>query len=128
MSLDEAKIAKAFMLLEAAELFFDGDGEADKGEPWNRTINMNDVWGWATADGEFVPDEFAQDLHDLFYRYGWCGVLYWASERRDCMRSEFADVNRFIDFVRHEEKLRKSEPSSSKRAYVKISYTLGSSS
>ena len=116
------KITKAFALLEAADLFFGPDDETPE---MAHTINMNDVWCWASADGEFVPDECAQELHDLFFRYGWCGVLYWTSERNGQCKSEFADVNRFIEFVRHEEELRKAEPSSSKRAYKKVSYTIG---
>lgn len=122
---DDPKVRQSFALLEAADLFFGEPGWTDENERWERTINFNDVWGWATADGEFVPDECAQELHDLFYRYGWCGVLYWASERRGGERSEFAYVNRFIEFVRNEEALRKREPSSSKRAYTKLTYTIG---
>ena len=118
---DDPKVRQAFALLEAAGLFFEPDDES----PFPHTLNLNDVWSWASADGEDVPDECAVELRDLFYRYGWCGVLYWYSERHNKCRSEFQDVNRFIDFVRHEEELRKREPSSSKRAYQKITYTLG---
>lgn len=119
--MSDPKVRKAFAMLEAADLFFEPDDES----PFPHTLNLNDVWSWASADGEDVPDECAVELRDLFYRYGWCGVLYWYSERHNKCRSEFQDVNRFIDFVRHEEELRKREPSSSKRAYQKITYTLG---
>jgi hypothetical protein len=40
------------------------------------------------------------------------------------MRSEFEDINRFVDFVRQEEQVRKDVPESTKRAYKKVSYTL----
>lgn len=90
-----------------------------------QTLNMNDTWGWACADGEKVPNEKLPEVAELFWRYGWAGILYWVSEQREQMRSEFHDNNRMIDFVRHEEALRKSEPNSSKRAYAKLKYMLG---
>jgi hypothetical protein len=88
-------------------------------------LNMNDVWMWGCSDGEDVPDEDVAEVARLFRSYGFCGLLYWVSERRELEKSEFHDNNRFIEFVRHEEELRKQEPRSSKRAYMKISYTLG---
>ena len=116
-------IEKARKLLTEAELFdviVDDDDEKFK-----QTLNMNDVWGWATADGESVPDEDLPKVAELFWRYGWAGILYWVSERHDGMTSEFHDNNRFIEFVRNEEQLRKEIPDSSTRAYKQISYTLG---
>ena len=41
------------------------------------------------------------------------------------MRSEFRDINRFVEFVRNEERLKKDVPNSSRRAYKKMTYTLG---
>jgi hypothetical protein len=61
----------------------------------------------------------------LFWNYGWCGILYWMSERHDQMKSEFHDINRFVEFVRREEDIRKEVPDSSERAYVKREYVLG---
>jgi hypothetical protein len=104
-------------LLKQAGIFFDPD------EP--QEINLNDVWGWACADGETVPDENLQEVAILFFRYGWCGVLWWVSQRRGGCRSEFADNNRFLDFVAAEEAIRSEEPNSNKRAYLKRQYTVG---
>jgi len=110
-------------LLQMAGLFF----ELDEDDPpeLDQMLNMNDVWAWACADGEEVPDDELPRLATLFYRYGWCGVLYWVSERNENMRSEFCDNNRHIDFVRHEEAIRKEFPNSNKRAYAKRTYTIG---
>ena len=114
--------ARAF--LKAADVFFDlEDGDGDP--KWAQTLNMNDVWGWACADCEYVPDDKLPEIAELAWRYGWAGILYWVSEARAGERSEFHDNNRFIDFVRHEETLRKEIPKSSTRAYHKLSYTLG---
>ena len=113
----------ATALLKAAGLFYPDDPEDN---PEGRLIlNMNDVWGWATAWGEEVPKDKLTVVAGLFSEYGWPGVLYWVSEQHDGMRSEFHDNNRFIDFVRNEEKLRKEVPDSNKRAYTKLKYTLG---
>jgi hypothetical protein len=65
---------------------------------------------------------------ELFWRYGSCGLLYWVSERRQQLKSEFYDINRFIEFVRREEEIRRSEPSQSRRAYLKQQYTIGEDS
>jgi hypothetical protein len=88
-------------------------------------LNMNDTWCWASAWGEDVPDDKIEELADLIWWYGNAGVLYWVSEQHGQMRSEFHDINRFVDFVRNEERLKKEVPNSSKRAYKKLTYTLG---
>lgn len=111
--------AEAQQLLELAGVLYNDD-EAERLE-----LNMNDVWGWALAWGEPIPPEKVVEVADLFRRYGWCGLVYWVSEQNEQMRSEFEDNNRMIDFVRHEETLRKTEPDSNTRAYTKLSYTLG---
>ena len=87
-------------------------------------LNMNDVWCWASGWGEEIPDDKLVEVATLLTEYGWPGLLYWVSEKHDGMRSEFHDNNRFIDFVRREERLKKSVPNSTKRAYKRISYTL----
>ena len=111
---------KARELLTAADVFCDPDDPE-----LAQCIGQNDVWGWALADCEEVPDNELPRLGDLFWRYGWCGILYWVSQRRNGCRSAFQDVNRFIDFVRHEEAIRDDEPDSSKRAYLEYQYVLG---
>lgn len=119
-------IESAREFLQKADLFFGSPDDED--EEWRemaQTLNLNDTWGWACADGEDVSDEDLPRVAELFWRYGRCGVLYWVSERRNQCRSEFHDVNREIDFVRHEERIRSEFPNSSKRAYAKVSYTIG---
>ncbi len=115
-----------FKQKEAEELltlaFYYLDEEDPKAE---QTLNMNDTWAWAFADGEYVPDECLPEVAELFWRYGYAGILYWVSVRNDNRRSEFLDINRFIEFVRQEEHLRAIVPDSSERAYAKITYTLG---
>ena len=111
---------QAEKLLRQAGLFSDDDEDND-----HVMINLNDTWGWACADGEEVPDENLPELAMLFWRYGWCGVLWWVSQQRDGCRSEFADVNRFLDFVAAEEAIRRDIPDSNKRAYAKCQYTIG---
>ena len=115
MTIDQARA-----LLEAAEVFYGDLGERDK-----QTLNMNDTFGWALAWGEYVPDEKLPEVAALFMRHGLAGLLYWVSEQNDGMRAEFEDINRFIDFVRHEEKLIKEIPSSTDRARKKLTYVLG---
>ena len=118
MTKDEAR-----ELLDKAGLFFDYDPEDDD-PSFAQMLNMNDVWGWACADGEDVPDEELPELGHLFYSYGWCGVLYWVSQRNDHMKSEFYHYNRMIEFVEHEEQIKSKYPSESTRAYHKTSYKI----
>ena len=118
MNIDEAR-----SLLEAAQVFYGYTGDDDGRD--KQTLNMNDAFGWALAWGEYVPDEKLREVSWLFWRYGNAGLLYWVSERNNGMRSEFADANRFIDFVRHEEELINDIPSSTKRGYIKLTYFLG---
>jgi len=121
MSEDE-KRAEARTFLEASGLCF-GRDEAD--EDGRLTLNFNDVWGWACADGEEVEDHELVEVARLLRDYGWCGLLYWASEKNGGARSEFLDNNRFIDFVRREEAVRIAVPDSNRRAYHRVCYTLG---
>ncbi len=88
------------------------------------TLNQNDTWGWALSFGQHVPDDKLVEVAELYSRYGDCGVLYWVSEQNNQMRSEFEDINRYVDFVRMEEQIKKKYPGSSERAYYKPSYRL----
>ena len=92
-------VDKARKRLVNADVFF-GELNGDECPQLNQTLNMNDTWAWAWADGEYVPDEELPRVAELFWHYGYCGILYWVSERNEQMRSEFEDINRFIDFVR----------------------------
>jgi hypothetical protein len=51
--------------------------------------------------------------------------VYYCAAKKDGTRSVFKDINRFIDFVAAEEKLRADEPSGNKRAGIALVYTLG---
>ena len=118
-------VEEARKLLTDAGLFY-GDDDPEEPDPkLNQTLNMNDVWGWAMACGEYVADEELVAVAELFYCYGWCGVLYWMSEKHNGMQSEFVDNNRFIEFVRQEERIKKELPGSTERAYGKRQYTIG---
>ena len=114
MSIDEAK-----QLLSAAGVCYPEDEEMP-----GLHLNMNDTWGWALAWGEPVPDNKAVEVANLFVGYGTCGLLYWVSEQHDQMRSEFADINRFVDFVRNEERIKKETPDFNERAYRKVAYVI----
>lgn len=121
------KVEEARELLQKADVFFDVDDDDLNGRDpqWKQALNMNDVWGWACADVEFVTDEQLPQVAELFWRYGWCGILYWVSEQNDKCKSAFHDVNRQIEFVRNEEVIRAEIPGSSERAYTKRTYTIG---
>lgn len=114
-------------LLTKADIFLGYDPEDPDDLPkFAQTINLNDAFYWACSDAEYVEDSELPRLAELFFLYGLCGVYYWvAVEKRGDETPEFVDVRRFIEFVRQEEELRKQEPSSSKRAYLKHQYTLG---
>jgi hypothetical protein len=117
----ETPIERARLLLNDCFFGFD-DEEPEQAQ----TLNMNDVFGWALAWGEYVSDAELLAVADLYKRYGFCGLVYWVSQKHEGMRSEFEDINRFIDFVNHEEALRMECPDDSNRAYKRISYVLGS--
>lgn len=113
---------ESLSLLQLAGVFF--DPTVDRPD-FGQTLNLNDTFGWAMAYGRFVPDEELPRVAELFCLYGWGGIYYWEAQQPDGLRrSEFYSVNRAIEFVEHEEKLRAEMPSSSKRAYAKITYTI----
>jgi len=120
-------IEEARKLLNAADVFYDIDEDDEQEGHLSQTLNMNDTWAWAMAMGEDVPDDKLPEVARLFWCYGHAGILYWVSEQNDGMRSEFHDNNRSIDFVKNEEAILKRIPDSTKRAYEKVSYTLGAS-
>lgn len=115
------EIERAKAVLVSMDLVWGVDEDSPDGD---QILNMNDTWGWATAWGERVPDEELPEAARLAIKYGYCGVLYWVSQRHDQMKSEFEDINRMVAFVRAEESIRAEYPNSSERAYLKRSYTL----
>jgi hypothetical protein len=120
-------VEKARELLNAAEVFFDLD-EDDDDPKWEQTLNLNDCFFWASADGEYVEDKDLPEVARLFWKYGHNGILYWAWKKTGAdWKPEFFDVRRAIEFVKHEEDIRDEEPDSNKRAYLKKRYTIGES-
>lgn len=118
-------IASARKLLNEANIFF-GCDLPDDDPKWAQMINLNDAFAWACSDCEYVEDEELPRLAELFWLYGWAGVMYWvAVEKRGDENPEFFDVRRHIEFVKNEEEIRKEEPSPSIRAYIKKEYTIG---
>lgn len=116
-------ITEAKELLKAADLTFGPDDEI---EHYDRCLNMNDVWAWGTSWIEEIPEDEVILVASLVQRYGACGAYYWLSVKHENLRSEFHDINRMVDFVRHEEAIRAEIPDSSQRAYAKRDYHLGS--
>ena len=82
------------------------------------SINFNDTWAWACADSELATPEEIPEVARLYRAWGWAGLLYWCSQKRGGLRSEFRDNNRFIDFVAREEAFCRAVPDSSRRAYL----------
>jgi hypothetical protein len=118
MRLAEAGIDDDLRLLLASGCAF--------GRPGGVALNMNDTWAWACSDIPEVPADQVTEVARLFRKYGFAGLMYWyTTQPGGPARSEFADNNRAIDFVRHEEQIRKDVPESNKRAYHKVTYTLG---
>ena len=104
--------------------FFE-DWDSDDEEKYIQSLNMNDTWGWACAWSQPVTDNELIEVASLFISYGYPGVLYWVSKKNDNMRSEFEDINRFVDFVANEERIKEEKPNYNDRAYYKSQYTLG---
>lgn len=92
-------INSARKLLEAANVFFDVDDEVPP-----QTLNLNDALNYACADGETVMDGELPRLAELFWQYGWCGILYWVSvEKRGGELASIPSVQRKIDFIKETE-------------------------
>lgn len=129
MSIFDKKSALTF--LRSAHVFYYSDPDPDKEYQQRvaQSLNMNDTFGWALAYGPHIPDDNLVEVAELFWRYGNGGLYYWCTicpdEEERMNGSEFEDIQRAIDFVRHEEKERLSGKSSDERAYHKLVYTLG---
>lgn len=91
------------------------------------TLNLNDAFYWACADAETIPVESLKEVADLFRQYGEGGIFYWVLRRRGEEKVEFLDVNRMVEFVRNEERIRQEVKDHSFRLpYHKATYTIGS--
>lgn len=118
-------IDSARELLAKAGIFF-GCHDPEDDPKYAQTLNLNDAFYWACSDSEYVEDSELPRLAELFWRYGNAGVNYWVLvEKRGGDKPEFVDVQRQVEFVAQEEAIRKEEPSSSRRAYLKRQYTIG---
>jgi hypothetical protein len=112
-------------LLTKADIFL-GCYDPEDDPKYAQMINLNDAFYWGCSDAEYVDDSELPRLAELFWRYGNAGVNYWVLvEKRGGDKPEFVDVQRQVEFVTQEEAIRKEEPSSSKRAYLKRQYTIG---
>lgn len=119
-TVDEARI-----LLSNARVFY-GDLGENESPKYQQTLNLNDTFYWACADCEYVEDNELPRVAELFWRYGWSGILYWVNvEKRNEGKVEFVNVNRHIEFVKNEEAIIKEEPDCCKRAYLKRKYKIG---
>ena len=110
-------------LLSDAGLFYWPLGECDDPED-EQTLNMNDTWVWGSSFGEKVENEDAIELARLFIEYGFCGVLYWVSEKNEQLVAEFSHINRMVQFVRNEEAIRISHKTLTDYAYSKQEYLI----
>lgn len=117
-------VDSARALLNAAGVFFGKDDEQDHDE-MDQTLNLNDSLYWACSYGEYVADSELPEVAQLFWLYGWPGIIYWVLKKQETDKVEFVDVNRQVEYVRNEEAIRMECPSSSKRAYLKRKYTIG---
>jgi hypothetical protein len=88
-------------------------------------LNMNDTWSWALGWCPEVPQDQVKEVARLFRLYGSAGLYYWHSCQENNMKSEFADINRFVEFVRNEEKICQEVPLAAIRAYHKVKYEIG---
>lgn len=117
-------IKESRKLLEVSGVLCE-DWDSDEEGTYIQALNMGDTWAWALTWIEPISDEELPEVAELFKNYGYAGLLYWVSKKNNNMRSEFEDINRFVDFVRNEERIKLEEPDWNKRAYYKSSYTLG---
>jgi hypothetical protein len=118
-------VESARKLLETADVFF-GCTDTDDDVRDAQTLNLNDAFYWACSDCEYVQDSELPRLAELFFSYGYAGIMYWVLvEKRNGEVPEFVDVRRQVEFVKNEEAIRVEEPSSSRRAYLKRQYTIG---
>jgi len=116
-------IAEARSLLEAAGVFYGGD--EDDGIKWAQTINLNDALAWACSECQEVADEELPRVGELFFNYGWYGILYWVTKEKTQSGTQFENVKRAIEFVENEERILKEQPSYSSYLFHKTQYTIG---
>lgn len=116
---------EAWAVLKATSYYYEDEYQEAKPEERHMMI-MNDTWGWACADGFYLTDENVVRVAMLFVRYGHGGLLYFQHKDLEGGKlvSEFTDINRHLQFVINEERIREELPGSGERAYTKRSYTI----
>lgn len=73
---------KAAEILLRKEVVFVGMGQ----EGYARTrliVGCNDVFAWATADGEEIPAYSLEELYNLYEKDGFWGIVRWCAIRRN---------------------------------------------
>jgi hypothetical protein len=63
----------------------DKTGKHDGSKP-KLCLLMNDVWLWASADGETVEWEDVPAMYKLWKEQGWDGLMVWACKKRNSSR------------------------------------------
>lgn len=74
---------EAMQLLECSGVFYpseDDDGVLYRDKNGCLVLNQNDTWGWATAFGQPVPEDKLIEVAELFWAYGYPGILYWVTD------------------------------------------------
>lgn len=84
---DAATLRMAIEMNAADDAFFtqyqgDETGKHDRTKP-RLCLLMNDVWQWASADGETVEWEDVPSIYALWKEQGSDGLLVWACKKRN---------------------------------------------
>lgn len=81
---DKWKMAAEMVAADDA-FFTQYDDVLKKHDPRNPQLCllMNDVWSWATADGENVHWDEIPAVYEIWKKHGWDGMLIWACKRRN---------------------------------------------
>ena len=125
----ESPLAAAWAMIKAIPAYYHDPEEGPE-----HLILMNDVWAWATSCSIDVTDDNAIRIAQLYNEYGFCGLLYYQGVELDRLGApnapetryaEFEDIQRFVEFVVAEERIKKEVPDYNKRAYAKRQYVIG---
>ena len=60
-------------------------------------LNMNDIFFYACADSEEVPEDKINEVANLFTRFGLAGLIYWVSEQR----KELPQIKKYITDINY---------------------------
>ena len=76
LPLNQSSVVASLALSGVIELSQDDDGQVEI------VANMNDIFGWASADSEAIPLEHLEHLAALYRDFGEDGVVAYACARR----------------------------------------------